>query len=134
MAERGKNILPISGSYSHTYYIYAADRTQVPGFLFFLLPFAITAIDRVGRRKESAGRRDIEKVTKRTKAKERDWTPGARASKYKEIPGTLSYFLGATPTHNLGYTIYEAKISTIEEQLTGYSEPQLIGIELPIPS
>ena len=35
--------------------------------------------------------------------------------------------------HNIGITIYEAKITSIEDRLKGYSKPPLLGIEPPIP-
>ena len=36
--------------------------------------------------------------------------------------------------HNIGIAIYEAKITSIEDRLKGYSKPPLLGIEPPIPS
>ena len=36
--------------------------------------------------------------------------------------------------HNIGITIYEAKITSIEDRLKGYSKPPRMGIERPAPS
>ena len=36
--------------------------------------------------------------------------------------------------HNIGITIYEAKITSIEDRLKGYSKPPLLGIEPLTPS
>ena len=35
--------------------------------------------------------------------------------------------------HNIGITINEAKITSIEDRLKGYSKPPLLGVEPPIP-
>ena len=35
--------------------------------------------------------------------------------------------------YNIGITIYEAKITSIEDRLKGYSKPPLLGIKPPIP-
>ena len=36
--------------------------------------------------------------------------------------------------HNIGFTIYEAKITSIGDRLKGYSKPPLMGIEPSTPS
>ena len=35
--------------------------------------------------------------------------------------------------HNIGITIYKAKITSIEDRQKGYSKPPLLGIKPPIP-
>ena len=43
------------------------------------------------------------------------------------------YSVPTVVAHNIGIAIYEAKITSIEDRLKGYSKPLLLGIEPPIP-
>ena len=45
-----------------------------------------------------------------------------------------SYILLFTIAYNIGITVYEANISSIEDWLKGYSKPRLMGIKPPTPS